>query len=74
MFPFGKDVFMPGEESVQVKPKILNFFCLGRLLVADANPRTYCCMSGKGDVGGFRAIGFQPPLGNPVLNSKETGL
>jgi hypothetical protein len=31
-------------------------------------------MSGKGDMGGFRAIGFQSPFGKPMLNSKEAGL
>jgi hypothetical protein len=31
-------------------------------------------MSGKGDMGGFRAIGFQLPFGKPMLNSKEVGL
>jgi hypothetical protein len=59
MFPFGKDVLMPGEASVQEKPRILNFFCLGKLLAVDVDPGTCCFTSGKGDMRGFRAIGFQ---------------
>jgi hypothetical protein len=44
---------------------------LGKSLVVDVNPGTRCFTSGKGDMGGFRAIGFQSPFGKPMLNSKE---
>jgi hypothetical protein len=38
MLPFGKDVLIPGEASVQVFPKILNSFYLRMLLVIDVEP------------------------------------
>jgi hypothetical protein len=53
---------------------ILNAFCLGKLLVADVDPGTCCSTSSKGDMGGFRAIGFQSPFDEPMLNNKEAGL
>jgi hypothetical protein len=31
-------------------------------------------MSGKGDMCGFRAIGYQLPFGKPMMNNKEPGL
>jgi hypothetical protein len=39
-------------------------------LFVDVDPETCCSLNGKGDMGGFRAIGFQLPM----LNSKEAGL
>jgi hypothetical protein len=74
MFPFGKDVLMLGEVSAQMQHKILNFFCLGKLLVVGVDPGTCCSTSGKGDMGGFRAIGFQSSFGKPMLNNMEFGL
>jgi hypothetical protein len=47
---------------------------LGKLLVVDVDPGTCCSTSGKGDMGGFRAIGFQSPFGKPMPNSKGVGL
>jgi hypothetical protein len=49
MFPFGKDVLMPVEASVQEKLRMLNFFCLGKLLVVDLGSGTSCSTSGKGE-------------------------
>jgi hypothetical protein len=67
LFTFRKDVFMPGESSVEVQPYILDVFCLGDLSLVYVDWGTCFSMRGQCDANGFRFIGFNSPFCKPIL-------
>jgi hypothetical protein len=67
LFPFGEDMFLSGESSVEVQPSILDLFCLRELDIVDVNRGTRSSLNPLAFIGSEIVSLMHRPRFNPPV-------